>query len=250
MFSAEAPAGGKAVKSVTAKYPASQAKFVWNAKAKAFDVLLDKKPARATEGGNQHATTVVVQYVRQHDSGYGDKFGGKTPMLETVGTGKGWVLRDGRAYAVTWARSAAASGTTFTGADGQPCPSPRARCGSCSSTTRPRPSSPDAADVGPTRQGWVSFLVVAGAPASPVVRPPPESSRGPDVRAVRVHRQHPGDRHRPRQARARRDAQGRRHHGRRHRRAGQDRRGRRRRRRHGARARARRHPRPGRRRRA
>jgi hypothetical protein len=122
VFSAEAPAGGKAVKSVTAKYPASQAKFVWNAKAKAFDVLLNKKPARATEGGNQHATTVVVQYVRQHDSGYGDKFGGKTPMLETVGTGKGWVLRDGRAYAVTWARSAAASGTTFTGADGQLVP--------------------------------------------------------------------------------------------------------------------------------
>ena len=54
-------------------------------------------------------------------------------------------------------------------------------------------------------------------------------------------------RHRARQARHGRDAQGRRHHGRRHRRAGQDRRGRRRGRRHGARARAGRHPRPGRR---
>jgi hypothetical protein len=122
VFSAEAPAGGKAVRSVTASYPASQAMFVWNAKAKAFDVLLNKKPARATEGGTQHATTVVVQYVRQHDSGFGDKFGGKTPMLETVGTGKGWVLRDGKAYAVTWTRSAATSGTTFTGADGQLVP--------------------------------------------------------------------------------------------------------------------------------
>ncbi len=122
VFSAEAPASGKAVTSVTATYPASQAKFVWNAKAKAFDVLLNKKPARATEGGTQHATTVVVQYVRQHDSGFGDKFGGKTPMLETVGTGKAWVLRDGQAYAVTWTRSAATSGTTFTGADGQLVP--------------------------------------------------------------------------------------------------------------------------------
>jgi len=122
VFSADAPAGGKAVKSVTANYPSSQAKFVWNAKAKAFDVLLNKKPARATEGGTQHATTVVIQYVRQHDSGYGDKFGGKTPKLETVGTGKAWVLRDGKAYAVTWTRTSLTSGTTFTGADGQLVP--------------------------------------------------------------------------------------------------------------------------------
>jgi hypothetical protein len=122
VFSADAPAGGKAVKSVTANYPSSQAKFVWNAKAMAFDVFLNKRPARATEGGTQHATTVVIQYVRQHDSGYGDKFGGKTPKLETVGTGKGWVLRDGKAYPVTWTRSTATSGTTFTGADGQLVP--------------------------------------------------------------------------------------------------------------------------------
>ena len=61
---------------------------------------------------------------------------------------------------------------------------------------------------------------------------------------VRLHLRHGVE---PGQARPRRDAQGRRHHGRRHRRAGEDRRGRRSRRRHGARARARRHPRPGRR---
>ena len=54
-------------------------------------------------------------------------------------------------------------------------------------------------------------------------------------------------RHHPREARHGRDAQGRRDHGRRHRRAGEDRRGRRRGRRDGARAGAGRHPRPGRR---
>jgi hypothetical protein len=122
VFSQTPPAGGRAVKVATAPYPASQAKFVWNAKLKSFDVFLNKKPARATEGGTQHATTVVLQYVRQHDSGYGDKFGGTTPMLETVGTGKAWVLRDGRAYPVTWTRTAARRGTTFTAADGTPVP--------------------------------------------------------------------------------------------------------------------------------
>ena len=122
VFSQTVPTGGRAVKVATVPYPASQAKFVWNVKAKSFDVYLNKKPARATEGGTQHATTVVIQYVQQHDSGFGDKFGGKTPMLETVGTGKAWVLRDGRAYPVTWTRSAATSGTTYTTADGSPLP--------------------------------------------------------------------------------------------------------------------------------
>ena len=118
-FSEEAPTGGRPVKVAVASYPDSQAKFVWNAKLGLFDVWLNKRPARATEGGTQHAATVVLQYVVQKDSGFGDKYGGRTPLLKTVGTGKGWVLRDGRAIPVTWTRPSATSGTTFTGADGQ-----------------------------------------------------------------------------------------------------------------------------------
>ncbi len=117
-FDVTAPTGGRAASSVTAPYPASQAKFVWNAAHKSYDVLLNKRPARSAAGGTEHATTVVIQYVKQHDSGFGDKYGGRTPKEETVGTGKGWVLRDGRAYAVTWSRPSAKGGTTFTGADG------------------------------------------------------------------------------------------------------------------------------------
>jgi hypothetical protein len=119
VFSTQAPAGGRAVKTAIAPYPDSQAKFVWDAKAGSFDVWLNKRPARATEGGIQHATTVVLQYVHQADSGFGDRYGGTTPKLDTVGTGKAWVLRDGKAYAVTWSRPVATGGTTFTGADGQ-----------------------------------------------------------------------------------------------------------------------------------
>ena len=119
-FSTVTPAGGKPVKVATATYPASTAQFVWDPASHTYAVRLNGRPARATEGGTQHATTVVLQYVRQHDSGYGDKFGGKTPKLETVGTGTAWVLRGGRAYAVTWTRSSATSGTTFTDASGTP----------------------------------------------------------------------------------------------------------------------------------
>jgi len=122
VFSGTAPANGTPTKSVTATYPDSSALFVWNSKLQSWDVVLNKRPARSTEGGTQHAATVVIQYVVQHDSGFGDKFGGKTPKLETVGTGTGIVLRNGRSYAVTWSRSSATSGTSFTGADGQPLP--------------------------------------------------------------------------------------------------------------------------------
>ncbi len=119
-FSSAVPAGGRAVRVVTAPYPSSSAQFVWNAASTSWDVRLNRAPARATEGGTQHASTVVIQYVRQHDSGFGDKFGGTTPKEETIGSGKGWVLRDGRAYAVTWSRPIATGGTRYVGADGQP----------------------------------------------------------------------------------------------------------------------------------
>jgi hypothetical protein len=119
VFDTTVPEGGKAIKQAIAPYPDSQAKFVWDPAAKSWDVWLNKKPARATEGGTQHATTVVFQYVRQYDSGYHDKYSGHTPMLVSVGTGKGVVLRDGKAWPVTWSRPVATGGTTYTLADGQ-----------------------------------------------------------------------------------------------------------------------------------
>jgi hypothetical protein len=119
VFAYETPSGGTAVSKVTANYPASQAQFVWNPSTRAFDVRLNRRAARATEGGTQKASTVVIQYVKQYDSGFGDSYGGRTPKEETIGTGKGIVLRDGQYWPVTWSRPSRTSGTTFTGADGQ-----------------------------------------------------------------------------------------------------------------------------------
>jgi hypothetical protein len=121
-FAKKAPAGGKAVARITATYPASSAQFVWNAQGGGYDVRLNGAPARATEGGTQRATTVVVQYVKQYDSGFGDKFGGRTPKEETIGTGKGWVFRNGKAYKITWTRDDKKSPTVYVGADGQVVP--------------------------------------------------------------------------------------------------------------------------------
>lgn len=118
-FSVPAPAGGRPGVSAVVPYPDSQAKFVWNRRTRSYDVFLNKRPAREAGGGTQHATTVVVQYVKQSDSGFHDKYGGRTPLLKTVGTGKAWVLRDGHAWLCTWSRPVATGGTTYTTADGQ-----------------------------------------------------------------------------------------------------------------------------------
>ncbi|NDC79497.1 MAG: DUF3048 domain-containing protein, partial [Chitinophagia bacterium] len=84
-------------------------------------VHLNGIKARAEEDGeSQHASTVVIQYVDQQPSVYFDKGGGNTPQATTVGTGKALVLRDGRAWEVTWNRPDETSGTTFTLPDGSP----------------------------------------------------------------------------------------------------------------------------------
>jgi hypothetical protein len=64
----------------------------------------------------------VIQSVEQSDSGYGDKFGGVTPFIETVGSGSAVVLRDGRMWPVTWERPSLSEGTRFLLPDGSPMP--------------------------------------------------------------------------------------------------------------------------------
>jgi hypothetical protein len=94
--------------------------FRWNGTD--WDVRFDGSPARAAEGGGQQADTVVLQFVVQTDSGYGDRYGGRTPLVETVGSGRALVLRDGRVWETTWDRRTATEGTRFTMANGQPMP--------------------------------------------------------------------------------------------------------------------------------
>ena len=87
-----------------------------------FLVGLNGEESRSTEGGPQRAATVVIQSVVQSDSGYGDRYGGRTPLIETVGEGAAIVLRDGRMWSVTWERPSPGEGTRFLLPDGSPMP--------------------------------------------------------------------------------------------------------------------------------
>lgn len=66
------------------------------------------------------ATNVVVQVVAYTIGPYIESTGGSGDIQsQTIGSGRGWVLRDGKQIAVTWHRSGLMDPTTFTDAKGQ-----------------------------------------------------------------------------------------------------------------------------------
>ena len=121
LFDREPQDGGTKAKTVTAQWPQAAVQFRWKAKQGTYDVWMNGRQSRDTaEPGVQRASTVIVQYVKEVNSGYGDKFGGVTPKSITVGSGKGLLLRDGRAHRITWERDSAEDATTYLDAAGQP----------------------------------------------------------------------------------------------------------------------------------
>jgi len=63
--------------------------------------------------------TIVLQYVERKETKYGDKFGGKTPLLKTVGSGRALILRNGQSFDGTWSRPTSEAGTIFSVANSQ-----------------------------------------------------------------------------------------------------------------------------------
>jgi hypothetical protein len=63
--------------------------------------------------------TIVLQYVERKETKYGDKFGGKTPLLKTVGSGRAIILRNGQSFDGTWSRPTKEAGTIFSVANSQ-----------------------------------------------------------------------------------------------------------------------------------
>jgi len=114
-----APAGGHSAASFSVSYPAASFMFRWSAKDGRWLVWMDGAPARAAEGGQLGAPTVVIQYTRVRTSRFLEA-GIRPPYAESTGTGTGMVLRGGQAYAIRWSRLDANVGTTFTTLSGQP----------------------------------------------------------------------------------------------------------------------------------
>ena len=114
----DAPEGGVAIISVALRWPASKYEATWSKAEKRWLLSNAGIPDFAASGKQLSATTFVIQSVAMSDSIYRGSDGSYTPLSETVGTGTGYILRDGRSFKANWSRPAAEAGTTWTLADG------------------------------------------------------------------------------------------------------------------------------------
>jgi hypothetical protein len=109
----DAPDGGMDISSAHLSWPASSYDAHWSEEDERW--LLDHvgQPNIAASGERLGAKTLVIQLVSITDSIYKDKVGGVTPFSATVGIGRGYILRDGKAFEANWSRDNASSGTTW-----------------------------------------------------------------------------------------------------------------------------------------
>lgn len=114
----EAPAGGKPTQSVVIHWPAARYSAEWSESEARWLLSHNSKSDVAESGVILGPTTLIIQLVSIADSEYGDKFGGVTPYSQTVGTGRGFILRDGKAFAARWSRPSQGEGTSWTLKDG------------------------------------------------------------------------------------------------------------------------------------
>jgi hypothetical protein len=113
------PDTGTAITSGKVSWPATSYEVNWSTTEKRW--LLSQKGVANVSAAGVHLgpTTFVIQLISITDSIYRDKVGGVTPFSETIGTGKGFILRNGRAIDATWSRPTGDQGTTWKTLDGE-----------------------------------------------------------------------------------------------------------------------------------
>lgn len=111
-FNATPATGGTKTTSFQASWSSARVSGTWTGKnwIVSFDGSLHRD---AVNRGFLTPKTVVMQYVERKETKFGDKFGGKTPLLKSVGAGRAIVLRNGQSFDGTWSRPTNTSGTTF-----------------------------------------------------------------------------------------------------------------------------------------
>ena len=116
----QAPSNGTPISAVHLSWPANSYDAHWSVKENRW--LLDHahSPDLSASGMQLGPKTLVIQNVSITDSIYKDKVGGITPFSATVGSGSGYILRDGKYFQATWNRPSEDVGTTWQSLDGTP----------------------------------------------------------------------------------------------------------------------------------
>lgn len=113
---------GTAISSVKVSWPASNYEVFWSTEKELWELSHGGVPNLSSTGARLTADTFVIQIVSITDSIYKDKVGGVTPFSATVGTGKGFILRDGKYIEGNWSRPTESSGTRWTTNSGDEIP--------------------------------------------------------------------------------------------------------------------------------
>ena len=113
---------GNEIVSAKMRWPATKYVITWSDQYSGWLIDQDGTPKEDARGVPVVASTFVAQVVSITDSEYGDKFGGRTPLVTTVGTGEAFIFRDGRVISGRWNRPDGQTGTTFTTSEGESIP--------------------------------------------------------------------------------------------------------------------------------
>ena len=110
---------GTAIASAKVSWPANSYDAVWSAAEKRWLLSHSGVPNLSASGIHLGASTFVIQIVSITPSEYGDKFGGVTPFTATVGSGRGYILRDGKYISAIWNRPTPGAGTIWRTVQGE-----------------------------------------------------------------------------------------------------------------------------------
>lgn len=110
---------GTALSAAKVSWPAAEYEVRWSPAQKRWLIFNDGVANMSASGIQHGASTFVIQLVKIVPSMYGDKFGGVTPLSETVGTGVGYILRDGKYIEGRWSRPDLLSGTSWSDLSGE-----------------------------------------------------------------------------------------------------------------------------------
>ena len=113
---------GTAIASAKVSWPANSYDAIWSTTDKRWLLSHSGVPNLAASGIHLGASTFVIQIVSITPSEYGDKFGGVTPFTATVGSGRGYILRDGKYIPAFWNRLNPDVGTTWRTTQGEEIP--------------------------------------------------------------------------------------------------------------------------------
>ena len=110
---ADTPPGGRSVRSVTVRFSYSVS-AQWSWAAGRWVRMLNGAPMKLEDGRPFSADNVLIQQVVVSQGSLVDVLGNHSPEVTLTGTGRAWLLRDGKLIAGRWRRASLHSATVFT----------------------------------------------------------------------------------------------------------------------------------------